>query len=190
MVLLGVAALAALVFLDDHPLWFLVYTLAHPVEAFTSLLRDGIFVPFTAIFLFSMLVFLLLLLPLMALGYGIRSSLERYRNPIVPSDEADLPAGALAAVTEEPARQRFSIKQIPAALGIALGLHAVLIAFVVLVNVFGGGREAIESVLENAIPAILLSGGVLLGMQRWLIAVLWTLLLPFSGFLIYVIQSM
>lgn len=183
-ILVGTAAILAVVFYDAHLFWLFVELFSRPVHSFEQILKDGPFAVILILLGLTLVVFLLVILPVMALGYALRTVVTRLQNPILAHQRvANLRQKSSAAQ-----RAGRHTGALAGALIIALAVNAFLGAALLVTFGFGGGRDAVESLMEGVLPPSFFLGGLLFGFQRWLVGLLAFLLLPVTGFLVYLAQ--
>ena len=180
-------ALLSLLLLDDHLFWLLMEIFADPLKTLPAMRVDGLFAPISIPLVLIAINILIVGLPLLSLSYALHTLYTRWRNPVVTGVEAD---EALAGyeIAPAPKKQRFTRGELFRAALIALAFHAAFVAVASIVLVYGN-REAFEDLVKQMLPAVLLSGGVFFGVRRWMMATIWVILLPVSGFVIAILSG-
>lgn len=183
----GALFLAALL-LDGHPFWMLLHLLQNPTEILEAFSKYGAIEAVTVLLFLVITAILLVGLPLATLGWVVKSACNSFRNPIVA--DVIVTEGNATQVPHKPMRwlSGITVGSIARALFLALSIHAVFIAIATL-SVLYFDRETLEAILEDMLPGLLLSGGILFGTRRWMVAIIFALLLPVSGFAIAVLSG-
>ncbi len=188
--ILGLAVfggILSLLLMDDHLFWLLLHLLANPLQELPAMLKDGIFAPVLIPLGLVLINILMVGLPLTGLASILHGVYKSFRNPIVKGAAADV---ALEGHTFKPdvKRPRVTVHEIFRSLMIAVAIHIGFIAIAWLSLTFAS-KAAFEGFVEGALPGLLLSGGILFGARRWIIATAWVVLLPVSGFIIAVLMG-
>ena len=122
----------------------------------------------------------------MVLVLLVRDLHYRIRNPLVPAAQAEyvLPGQELEP---PPVRAKITRWQVFRAMKIAAAVHLAFITIAICVLIFMD-KEAFRFFVEMALPALLVTGGLLFGARRWILAAMWLVLLPVSGFVIVIVM--
>ena len=172
----------SLLLANDHLFWLLLHMLANPLQEFPAMLKDGMLAPI--LIPLGLIAFNILMvgLPIMGLMVIARANLASVRNPVLHGVLAD---DALEGhkVKPQKKRQQFTWQEFYRSLKIAVAIHAGFIAIAWLALTFAD-RSTFEGIVEGALPGLLVSGGVLFGARRWMVATIWVLLLPISGLIV------
>ncbi|MCH9764785.1 MAG: hypothetical protein K0U34_02165 [Alphaproteobacteria bacterium] len=174
--------LLSLLLARDHLFWLLLHLLANPLQEFPAMAKDGPLAPI--LIPLGLIAFNILLvgLPLMGLGIILHATWVRVRNPVAPSADADVALEGHTFKPQDPPRQ-WTWQEFFRSVKIAGTIHIGFIAVAWLALTFAD-HATFEAIVEGALPGLLLSGGVLFGVRRWMVATVWVVFLPLSGFII------
>ena len=177
----------SLLFLDDHLFWLLLKVIANPLQEFPAMAKDGLLAP--VLLPLGLVAFNILLvgLPLMGMGIILRALYLGWRHPVVERAAAAAELEGHTIVPQEK-RRPFTWREFFQSLMIAIAIHAGFVTVAWLCLTFAN-KAVFEGFVEGALPALLLSGGLLFGVRRWMVASFWVLLLPVSGFLVYLLSG-
>lgn len=177
----------SLLLMDDHLFWLLLHLLANPLQEFPAMLKDGLFAPLLIPLGLIVINILLVGLPLMGIASILRGIYFGFCNPVVKGAAS---GAAFDDHTIKPdyKRSQLTFREINRSLLIAIAIHLGFITIAWLSLTFAN-RAVFEGFIEGALPGLLLSGGILYGARRWIIATIWVVLLPFSAFIIAVLTG-
>lgn len=183
-ILIGVVAILAVVFYDTHFFWLLVELFTHPVRSFELIAADGPLAVIIFPLILVMIVFLLVILPVMSLGWALWSLWLRFNHPKVVGS-------ALGAGDREqqPTQQKMKKRTtFLRAVFLGVGFNVLLGVALLLIFALNGGRSAVEDLMETVLPPAFLASGLLFGVQRWIVGVVAFLCLPLTSYLVFLAQ--
>ena len=181
-VLSSVAFLSWVILDDEHLFRALLHILANPLTELKAMLVDGVWAPVWIPLGLTVYSILTVGFPILALSYALQQLYIRYRNPVAAGVDAD---AALEGheFTPEKETVSFSWTEFVKAAMIAVALQAAFIALAWAVLLYGN-PGSLEDLMRRMLPGMLFGGGILFSVHRWMVAIVWLLLMPLSGFII------